>query len=410
MNNKSLKHSLVLIIASLMAASSIGIMVNASGVFYTPISEGLNELRGAVAMHGMFQLFATATASLFVPKLLKRYPFKILIIISTIIACVATLLMGFATNVLMLNILATIRGIVSSVFGIVTVNLLINNWFFKMKGLALSIALSFSGIAGAIFAPVFTGFITSLGWEKSYYIMALVIFIIALPSMIIPFKLNPKDENLLPYGYEEDEVKEFNKGAIKPNQSYNFMQFGFIIMFIFAFINSNVTAIPQHLPGFALSIGMSASIGASMLSAAMYGNIGSKLLIGVISDIKGPVFASVSMLLVNIISIFIIMFLPTNLMLVVGAFLFGSIYSVAAVGLSLLTAKFFGLENYTQVLPILSFAGSSGGALGLPLFGYVYDFTSSYSLVFIIALIINVINIIIILYLSKTTSNNLKNV
>ncbi|NLC96344.1 MAG: MFS transporter [Erysipelotrichaceae bacterium] len=399
MKNKSVKHWIILIIASFLTASVIGVMVNASGVFYTPIAEEWNELRGSVSMHGMFNLFSGAIASLFVAKVLRRYPFKALIFIGTLISSLATLLMGLSTNVLMLNILATIRGAFSSIFGIVTINLIINNWFFKYKGVALSVALSFSGIAGAIFAPVFTNLIIYIGWQKSYFVMASVIFACSLPAILIPFKLNPREEGLLPYGYEEEKVKEVNAKAIKPAENFNIFQIKFILMFIFSLFISSISAIAQHFPGYSVSISYTAAMGASMLSFAMYGNIMAKLLIGFLSDLKGPVFATATMLIVNTFSLIIILLAPSSLYLLIGSILFGSCYSVGAVGVSLLTSYYFGQENYQKIFPIVSFAGTSGNAIGLPIFGYIYDFTGSYTLVFLVSIIMNIFNVVIVIYI-----------
>ena len=42
---------------------------------------------------------------------------------------------------------------------------------------------------------------------------------------------------------------------------------------------------------------------------------------------------------------------------------------------------FFGVENYSTVYPIISFATSFGSAFALALVGYIYDFTGSYVLI-----------------------------
>ena len=77
--------------------------------------------------------------------------------------------------------------------------------------------------------------------------------------------------------------------------------------------------------------------------------------------------------------------------LLIGSFLFGSIYSVGAVGIPLLTKHFFGMDNYSKVFPIISFASNFGAAFALSLVGYIYDFTDSYSYAFILGIAINII-------------------
>lgn len=55
------KHWSVLICCCGLAAASIGISINSSGVFYTPVSKSLHMLRGTFSMH--MTLFSLATLS-----------------------------------------------------------------------------------------------------------------------------------------------------------------------------------------------------------------------------------------------------------------------------------------------------------------------------------------------------------
>lgn len=88
-------------------------------------------------------------------------------------------------------------------------------------------------------------------------------------------------------------------------------------------------------------------------------------------------------------------------MIIVGAFLLGSIYSVGAVGLPVLTKYFFGIDNYSKVFPIISFLSNLGAAFALTLVGYIYDFTNSYNFSFILAIGINTICLILTFVITK---------
>ncbi len=66
------KHWSVLIYCCGLAAASIGISINSSGVFYTPVSKSLHILRGTFSMHMTLFSLATAIMSLFVPKTISK--------------------------------------------------------------------------------------------------------------------------------------------------------------------------------------------------------------------------------------------------------------------------------------------------------------------------------------------------
>ena len=57
MVSKSSKHWLVLIVCCGLAASSIGVSINSSGVFYTPVSTSLGIMRGTFSIKGYLLYF-----------------------------------------------------------------------------------------------------------------------------------------------------------------------------------------------------------------------------------------------------------------------------------------------------------------------------------------------------------------
>ena len=123
------------------------------------------------------------------------------------------------------------------------------------------------------------------------------------------------------------------------------------------------------------------------MSFTMIGNISTKLLIGFLSDLLSPIKAVIMMILTNCISL---------VLLFLGVIHQGSIYSVGAVGISMLTRYFFGNENYARTYSVIGFLTNVGSASSLTLIGYLYDFTQSYQIVFIIALCFHLINLILL--------------
>lgn len=394
MINKSKKHWLVLSVCCGLAAAAIGLCINAVGVFYTPVSESLGVMRGTFASHGTVSILATAVISLFIPHILRKYPFKLVLIISVLIASMSTVMMAFSKQLLFFYLLGALRGASSGLFAILPLTMIINQWFDKKHGLATSVVLGFSGLAGALFSPLFAYFIESLGWQTTYIIKGVVMLLICLPAIFYSFSIKPEDDGFLPYGYEGFVVKE--NPSINRKNKYNYFTLGFICFFILAVLLNMLTGITQHLPGFTESIGHHPSLGATLISAAMMGNISSKLVIGVISDAFGAVKATIMMVLVNVIGILLLVNSYNFLLLITGSFLFGSIYSICAVGIALLTKRFFGIKNYTAVFSIVSFASNFGAAFALSLVGYLYDFTGSYTAAFITALSFQGFNIILV--------------
>ena len=110
------KHWLILAVCCGLSASSIGISINCSGIFYTPVSESLGILRGSFAMHMTIFSMVTALASFFIPNLMKKISYKLLLITSAIVAVSTTALMGYVNNVFAFYVLGALRGASTALF------------------------------------------------------------------------------------------------------------------------------------------------------------------------------------------------------------------------------------------------------------------------------------------------------
>lgn len=394
MINKSYKHWMIVFLMCCLAASSIGLCTNAIGVFYTPVSKSLHVLKGTFAMHATLSTLITALTSLKMSKLIRKYNYKKILLIGVLLSSVSTWMMSYSRSVYLFYILGILRGIGVGIGGMVPITVIITNWFDEKHGLATSLALSFSGLAGAIFSPLLSSWIISYGWQMTYRLMASCILILVLPVLIVPWKINPQEEGMLPYGYQE------KKDTIKiQNKKVNLITISFICMCIFTLLHTSITGISQHLSGIALSIHLSATSGAILMSLTMIGNISTKLLIGFLSDLLNPIKAVIIMILANYFSLgllFLGVIHQEIMLLYIGSFMFGSIYSVGAVGIPMLTRYFFGNENYARTYSVIGFLTNVGSASSLTLIGYLYDFTQSYQMVFIIALCFHLINLILL--------------
>ena len=386
-NRKSEKHWNVVAVCCGLAGATIGISVNTSGVFYTPVSENLGILRGIFSMHMTFFTLVLAIGSLFVPRIMKIIPYKVILVVSVSVAAAATAMMGMTRNVTMFYMLGSVRGLFTAMFSVVPISIIINRWFIRKNGLAMSIVFSFSGIVGVFISPFLALIIEKYGWETGYLVKAGILLTLAFPAMIYKFKVSPLEEGLKPYGeniQEEGTVETYK--YLKTEETRPHGGLTFISMLMFSIFICFLTGVPQHFPGYSASLGYKESLGAILLSAGMTGNIISKLAVGIMSDRIGAVKATSVLLISNLTGIIILIVLTSFPYLVIGAFLFGSCYGISAVSLSLLTRYFFGMEKYIRLFPVITFVSNVGSAAALSIVGFIYDFSGSYMPGFILSL------------------------
>ncbi|GEK92090.1 MFS transporter [Alkalibacterium kapii] len=407
MISKSMKHWIVAVMMCGIAISAVGLPVMTNGVFITPIADSLNVFRGSVAMHNTLSLFMKAVMSLYVPRLIKRFGFKRTILAGVLLAGGSNYLMGWSGALWQFNILGFLRGVGTGLLAWVPLTIVINEWFNEKHGLVTSIVLSFSSIGGAIFSPVFSNLITSIGWEQSYRFMGILIVLFSLPALIVPYTLNPRDSGYLPYGTDDSkEGQAKDEAVLKRDEQRDVSLFNFGLLFMFTLLQTLLIGIPQHFPGFVQSIGYTSEIGATMLSIAMVSSIGFKLGLGYVSDYWGPVKSTVGVLMLIGLSSFILFSFEQISILNIGAFLFGAAYSIPSVSVTLLTKEFFGRYHFTRLYPILAFSNSLGGAISISAVGFIYDFTGSYSPAFAVALGINLLNMLVIFLIVNRLKSN----
>ncbi|MBM6614878.1 MFS transporter [Desemzia sp. RIT804] len=395
---QSTKHWSVLVCVSFMFAASAGIINNVIGVFYTPVSESLGVLRGTFALHSTITMVLVGVISLITPKLIHRFGWKLILTIGVIFAFIGTAGMAFTDELLVFYLLGAIRGIGAGLFGLVPMAMLINNWFHMKNGLAISLASAFSGLIGMIFAPIMASVIAYFGWQNGFIAMGTAIVLLALPAIIYPYSLLPQQENLVPYGYEMNVTIKSSKTkeTSRPSSNSKSIYISFFAMIIFSVLHTNILGMNQHLSSYGESIGMSLQFSGYMLSAVMLGNILFKLVIGPMSDRVGAIKSTIIMNTVNVISLIILIAWPSAVPSIAAAFLFGSVFCVGSVALPLLSNQFFGKNLSERVFPILTFTSSIGAAFSNTMVGYIFDFTGSYQTAFLIAVVFQAINLVLL--------------
>lgn len=397
------KHIKIIIACCALAAASLGICVNADSVFFDKLCKIIGADVGEVAIHATLAGLAIGVFSPVAVRLLRVFPVQYLSCAGILLLSVASLLMGFVKSLPLLYVLGCARGVGIAFTSLTIVTIALCNWFVKRRGLALGLAMSFSGLMGAVCAPLFSWAIGALGYFGARALSA-GLLLLTLPPAFFWLRLTPEEAGTRTLGEPES-----GESAELPGVRLKYASVLFITTTVFASALCSITAITSHLNIFAISIGLGASNGALMVSLCMVGNIGSKLLIGVLSDKIGVTRALVAMLGVTAASLAAFIIAPAELgALLPAALLFGAIYSIGAVGISMLVRAIYGSAGYSRAYALIAMISSFITAFAQSIFGFVYDSTGSYASVFGAALaIIGVCGALLIYFKLKRAINEI---
>ena len=379
MLNKDFRKWYILATCCGLSAGSVGICLNSSGVFFLPVSSALGIGIGQFALQTTISSILIGSLSTLTIRIIRKYNAKGLISAGIIVAGMSTALMSRCESITCFYVLGALRGIGCSLFSLVVITYIIGNWFTERQGFAIGTALSFSGLAGAFFSPLFSHFIERYGWRETYQIAGLCIILLALPGTLLFLEKEPspavrETSNVPTQGKNTNRTG--NRGIAKSAPVF------FVTVSLLSFFVPALTGMAQHFPGYAVSLGYSLTTGSLMISAVMMGNIIFKVLLGYISDKTDPVRAVMAMLILNSLSVACLLVLyyrnGSSIWILSASFLFGTVYAVGTVGISLIVRDIFGADGYVSVYPVMYLLISIGNAASLTINGYLFDYTGSY--------------------------------
>ena len=378
-----------------VVGASIGISVSAAGVFFNPIAKAMGVGKGAVSLTTTILSVLMALTCLSVPSLLKKVKIRYLLWISAVLLVFGTVMCAFAGSLFELYIWNALKGIGAGLTGFVLATTVINNWIYVNHGLIVSIVMSFSGVAGVLFATPFSMIISKFGYQAAFLVMAVFIFIFYIPALFFPLSLKPEEIGEKPYGYEvyEEHRKNINESALttgaQEERKVDGTQFG--ILLVFTTLVCVIAALFMHLSGYAEVLGLGSGVGAMLISTVNLANVCSKLAYGTLTDRIGTLKSSLLVGSLSALGLVGLILFRHPTMLVISSFLYGCTMPNSAVALSLSTKDIFGADNYGRVYPTVNFVGSLTNSVGVTAFGFLYDITESYTVLFVLTAVMQIL-------------------
>lgn len=374
---------LVLIGCCFLQACGLGLVLNSAGVFFVPVCNDLGFSQGDISKYLTFYSWATCVGMLLVARLFPRIDVRISMSICTAAVAIALGLMSVYTEVWQWYASGIVFGLAGSFLFVVPTPILIGNWFDKHEGVAVGMAMAFSGIGAAIFSPLLTWFIAEMGWRTTYLIAAIIMAVAILPWTLFVFRFSPQRIGLEPYGHT-GKVDPAEEAEHIPGIPWKkaLPTLSFIALFLFAGLCSFYGAYNSQLPNFAVNIGETAMFGATLISVSMVGNVVSKILSGYLIDAIGATSATIIQAIIVGVSMLIFALLHEPFMLYIAAFAFGFQNSLVSVSVPLLIKSSFGSKSYTEIFAFVRLGTGILGGIGVIVVSASYDAFGDYTFAF----------------------------
>ena len=355
-----------------LSMATVGLLTNVAGLFFTPMADDFGVMRGSASLTLTIANTCVALGGLATHRISKAVPLRVMLLVATAVMAGSTFLMSLAPNMAFEYVLSATRGLAGGVMGFVLVTMVLNKWFVAQLGLVTSIAMGFSGLAGALFTPII-----GAGWRAGMVLVAALQAALCAPAVLLVPAVDPTEVGVRPFGLVGDrENISAHHGDDKPVKVDQLLFAGAVC---YAVLGAAATAMPQHFPGYAEEVGLAAT-GAAMISACMVANTVGKIVMGWMIDRIGAL-RSITVY-TGLVSAAIVLLLVLRLpaVFIVGAFFYGLCYARATVGLTMMCREVFGNRGSGIVYPVAALGTSISNAVFSAALGYAYDLTGTYTI------------------------------
>jgi MFS family permease len=261
----------------------------------------------------------------------------------------------------------------------------VSMWFDRRRGSALALVASGQYVAGALWPPLFERAIARFGWQATMLGFAGIAVAVIVPVAAIVIRPPPIPPP------EGTDARTPRAGApvlgMPPNLAL-------ALLAIASFLCCVPMAMPaSHLVAFCVDLGLSARLGATMLSVLLFAAFLSRQVWGAISDRIGGI---PTVFIGNIFqTLAMVAFLLTSDE--AGLFLVSAVYGLGFGGIVpayvLAVREKFPREEAHWRVPVLLFISLSGMGFGTWFAGWIYDRMGSYAAAWAIGIVVNLVQL-----------------
>ncbi|MBQ4251581.1 MAG: MFS transporter, partial [Erysipelotrichaceae bacterium] len=315
-------YLLVIICCCLYIGACTG-TANAFGAFIVPLSEQMQALRGTVSLASTIYGIISGLCAPLMLWAVRKYPLRNVMMIMAICSALLTCSFGFMNNVYLYLGVNIFKGVLNAIFSSTIIMFVIGNWFSDYRSSVSAIALGFSGIAGALYSPLFSYMVNTYGLKAGFFTMAFFQVVLVLPAYLF-LTLTPEEKNFKPFTLENSKEKVKKEETTKPLE-YKVNDPVFYALCAVSILMALLIHISNHLNGFAQSIGKP-TLGPLLVSAIMLGNLFFKFIAGIVCDKLGDQYGVAFGCLTAILGCVIMLVGSGDLILLIGAFILGTAY------------------------------------------------------------------------------------
>ena len=350
----------------------------AYGVFFTPLMVEFGWSRAIISGASSVAFFMMGAFGIFVGRINDRFGPRKLMTVTAVFLGLGCILMSQVDKIWQLYL---VYGIVFGI-GLSSIDVIalttIARWFTRNRGFMTGIVKVGTG-AGQFTLPLLASSLIALyGWRHAFAVVGAValVILVAIAQLLKrdPTELTPHHDlqaSRQPHPWQRDEAGFALSEAIRTVQLWTICSVNFCVVFC-------LLTVLIHIVPHSRDIGVSAHKAAGVLSTIGAVSMVGRFVTGLTVDRIGSKKVMIICFFLVIGSLLWLQVADTLWML----YLFACIYGLAHGGffttISPIVAELFGIASHGALFGIVVCFGTTGGAVGPLLSGYLFDLTGSY--------------------------------
>ncbi|HIM89898.1 MAG TPA: MFS transporter [Dehalococcoidia bacterium] len=367
---------------------------NGFGVFIVPLTEEFGWSRGALSFAIAVGWGVNGLSQPFIGRLYDRFGGRAVISISLLILGVSTILLNRTTNLwFLIAVYGLIMSTASSGASLVTIHAVLAKWFYRRRGLVISISTAGGSAGSMIMAPFTTYMILWAGWRVSWVVLGGFILVLALPLAFFFIRDNPSKMGETPDGDDRPRDQapgvtyDYPQAPLEREKWQESFSTPPIWQMTAAYFICGVTTaiISAHYVPFAIDRGASPEMAAFAFGLMTGLNVVGVITVGILSDIFGRKYLLGIIYATRGLAYAMLILAPGMIGIWGFAVIAGFSWVATASLTSTLTADIYGLRNLGTLGGVSTLSHQVGGALSVLMGGVLYDVFGSYDVPFSIA-------------------------
>ena len=386
----------VITVVAFLEAIVFGGVLNSYGIYVIPITEGLGISRGLYSTIGIGQGLMTTLSTMMTTILFRKFGYRKILSLSLGILGASLMLTSVAADPWVYGLSKILFGIGYGACHTAGAAWIVKAWFHKHYGLILGVITMGTGLGGSLFSVFLVNVMEALDWRWAHVVSAGLLLAVMLLVALIQ-RDSPEQVGLKPYGegslYSKESLKKQqrkNWSGISVEETKRHPAYWLMNLCVFSSCVCVLITAPVLVPFFR-DKGYSSMDAAKYQSVFMFSLAITKLLCGWISEKIGGKALGIICVACAAIGQWGLGSFSDPVLSYVFVIIFSAALTMTSVTLPLLTGSVFGMETSTGIMGMILGMASLGGLLGEPITNLCYDAIGSYSPIFRVAAVVDVL-------------------